>query len=81
METLEAKVLTLELDMRKVNADLYGREGTDEPGLVKAFVQKEAEHVGQTKILKGLVAVVGSVQVIGGTILLAVHIWMLTHGR
>lgn len=74
LEHLEDRVLQLELSNTQVRGDLYGRQGTDEPGLVREYREDQAERRGRKKMFNALVAVVGLVQVALGIIIGAEHL-------
>ena len=77
MASLEERVLEIEVWKRDVTADLYGREGTTEPGLVKHYWEGQAEHRGQRKLWTAFVAVVGVVQILLGAIIAAKQLHLM----
>lgn len=58
---LEVRVRELEIFSERVKSDLYGREGTTEPGLVKEYSDSKASRNGQKHLLTGFVFVVGGI--------------------
>ncbi len=71
MATLEDRVLKIEVWKHDVNADLYGRDGTEEPGLVRDYWNAKAEHRGRQKLWTAFVGLIAFVQVLLGVLIAA----------
>ena len=71
---LEERVLTLEIWKGRVDADLNGRPGTQEPGLIREYREAKAEKRGREKLTHLLLSVLVALNGLVGLIVAIDHL-------